>query len=138
MSGEKDLGKLLGSLAPVLRDGEYVFCTFPGARYGDYADLEPVASVLEAEGLTLVVPKPRADERGLGYEGVFRWIALRVHSSLEAVGLTAAFSGRLAERGISANVVAGYHHDHIFVPKAQAEEALEALEELARSADERG
>jgi hypothetical protein len=132
MSGELDLDRLLAYMSPVLIDGEFVFVSFPDARYGDHAQLEPVAAVSEGEGLTLVVPRPQADEQGLEYESVFRGITLTVHSSLQAVGLTAAFSAKLTEHGISANVIAGYFHDHIFVPRDDAEKAISALAELAR------
>ena len=83
MTGEKDLDKLLSSISPELLDGEYVFCTFQNAHYGDHSDLEPIASFIESEGLTLVVPKSKANEQGLSYESVFKGITLRVHSSLE-------------------------------------------------------
>jgi uncharacterized protein len=62
------------------------------------------------------------------------WITLNVHSDLAAVGLTAAFSGALGQAGISCNVVAGVHHDHLFVPIDQAQRAMEALHALSRSA----
>lgn len=52
-------------------------------------------------------------------------------SPLEAVGLTAAVSGALAGAGISANVVATFFHDHVFVPKASAELALAVLQNLS-------
>ena len=58
------------------------------------------------------------------------WITLDVHSSLEAVGLTAAVSAALAEENISCNVVAAYYHDHLFVPVADAERAMETLMRL--------
>ena len=132
MSGEKDLEKLLKSMSPGIMDGEFVFCTFADAHYGDYRELEPVAAVAEAEGLTLVVPRSKADERNLDYESVFKGITLMVHSSLDAVGLTAAFSNKLTEHGISANVVAGFYHDHIFVQQDLAEKAIDALGELTR------
>jgi len=132
MTGEKDLKKLLKSMSPQLLEGEVVFCTFPDAQYGDYPELEPVAAIREAEGLTLVIPKSKADENHLGYESVFRQITLNIHSSLEAVGLTAAFSNQLSAHGISANVIAGYYHDHIFVQREHAEKAIEALNELTR------
>ena len=132
MTGEKDLDKLLTSISPELLDGEYVFCTFQNAHYGDHSDLEPIASFIESEGLTLVVLKSKANEQGLSYESVFKGITLRLHSSLEAVGLTAALSRKLTEHGISANVIAGYYHDHIFVQKEHAEKAIEALNEFAR------
>lgn len=132
MTGEKDLKKLLKSMSPELLDGEVVFCTFPDAHYGAYPKLEPLASIREAEGLTLVIQKSKADEHHLGYESVFRQITLNIHSSLDAVGLTAAFSNQLSVYGISANVIAGYYHDHIFVQSELAEKALQALLELTR------
>ena len=55
-----------------------------------------------------------------------------VHSSLEAVGLTAIVSGKLAAYEISANVIAGYYHDHIFVPEQFADEALERVRNLKK------
>ncbi|MEZ5572105.1 MAG: ACT domain-containing protein [Halioglobus sp.] len=127
MTGERDLDKMLLSLAPELLEGEYVFCTVENARYGDNLHLVPMAAIVEREGLTLVIPRLKADEHSIHYESVFRCITLNVHSSLDAVGLTATVATRLAERGISANVIAGYFHDHIFVPLAQAENALAVL-----------
>ena len=132
MAGEKQLSRLLRDLSPILLEGEFVFCSFAGAVYGDYAELDPVAAVREAEGLTLVIPKSAADSRGLDYDGVFRAITLGVHSSLDAVGLTAAFAGMLTDHGISANVIAGYYHDHIFVPAADADRAVAALAQPSR------
>ena len=131
MIGATDLQKMLNSLEPRLRDGEFVFCSFENARYGDHAHLEPVGSCAEAEGLTLVVPRTKADEHSVPYASVFRCITLSVHSSLDAVGLTAAFAKRLTEHGISANVLAGYFHDHIFVQADHAQRALDALRDLS-------
>lgn len=127
MPGETELGKLLASLSPRLMEGEYVFCTFESARYGDLAHLEPIGAFSEAEGLSLIFPLSRAQQHGLKYEAVYRGITLGVQSSLDAVGLTAAFSSRLADCGISANVVAGYYHDHLFVRSEHAQRAVEAL-----------
>ena len=130
MAGEKDLEKLLASLAPRLMDDDFVFCTIKDATYGDYAELSPLASFSEDEGLALVLKKENADKAGLKYEAIFKCITLNVHSSLEAVGLTAAVSRRLAERGVSANIMAAYYHDHILVPAEKAADALSALIEL--------
>lgn len=118
------------SLSPHLIDGDFVFCTIQDARYGDFVELFPLASFCEDEGLTLLVTKDNADSAGLSYESIFKCITLKVHSSLEAVGLTAAVAGKLAEKGISANVIAAYYHDHIFVPAEKAEAALSALTEF--------
>ena len=117
-------------MSPTLMSGEYVFVTFENARYGDHASLQPIAAFTEAEGLTLVIPKSEADNKELGYESTFKGITLKVHSSLDAVGLTAVFSQKLSDHAISANVIAGYFHDHIFVPSKDAERAISALSEL--------
>jgi hypothetical protein len=89
-----------------------------------------VVTVREQEGLTLVVEQSEADTAGLSYEYVAAWITLEVHSALEAVGLTAAISKALTDAGISCNVVAGYTHDHLFVPEDRAQDALAALRSL--------
>ncbi|HKK49302.1 MAG TPA: ACT domain-containing protein [Alkalispirochaeta sp.] len=127
MNGETDLDTILASLDPQASTDEFVFCTFPEGRYSDHAILDPIACVTEDEGLTLVLPREQADVSSLPYETAFRRITLSVHSSLTAVGLTAAVATRLAEHGISANVVAGYYHDHIFVPSELANEAVATL-----------
>ncbi|MFZ1396953.1 MAG: ACT domain-containing protein [Candidatus Promineifilaceae bacterium] len=131
MAGETDLSKMLATLKPQLHDDEFVFCTFPQASYGDHPELQPIASFMEAEGLTLVIPKQRADQHGIAYEGTFRCITLSVHASLEAVGLTAVIATQLAEHNISANVIAAYYHDHVFVQNGRAQVALSVLKALA-------
>ena len=134
MHGETSIETLLASMAPELSPNEYVFCTARGA-YGDFAELSPLATFAEEEGLTLVLTKEAATEANLEFDSVFRVITLKVHSSLDAVGLTAAVSTKLTEHGISANVIAAYYHDHIFVPTELAEKALSALHELCRPVD---
>ena len=131
MTAEKDLARLLATLSPELNPQEYVFTTFADAQYGDHSELQPLAAMQEEEGLTLIVPRVLADEQQLSYEGVFKCITLKVHSSLAAVGLTAAFSRVLTDHDISANVIAGFYHDHIFVPPDRADEAMQALRSLS-------
>jgi hypothetical protein len=92
-----------------------------------------LASYREAEGLTLLITRRQADKHGIHYASIFKGITLTVHSGLDAVGLTAAVATTLAERGISANVIAAYYHDHIFVQHDRANDALDALNELARA-----
>ncbi len=127
MAGEKNLENLLSSMSPELIEGEYVFCTIKNSKYGDYAETQPIASFAEAEGLTLVLLKESAEDVNLSYESVFRCITLGIHSSLEAVGLTAAVAGKLASHGIAANVIAAYFHDHIFVQSEVADRAIGIL-----------
>lgn len=129
MSGETDLTRLLHSMTPQLNPGEYVFCCVPAEH--DCSALQPIASMREREGPSLVLTREVADAHGLRYDYVAAWITLEVHSSLAAVGLTAAFSAALAQAGISCNVVAGFHHDHLFVPSERAERALSTLRALS-------
>ncbi|MFY0527512.1 ACT domain-containing protein [Archangium gephyra] len=130
MSGETNLGVLLKSMRPVLRDGEFVFLTTRRSLL-EVASLAPLGLFQEEEGLTLILPREKAEAAGLPYTAVFRMLTLSVHSSLEAVGFLAAITNRLASRGISVNPVSAYFHDHLFVPSARAEEALALLVELA-------
>lgn len=128
MSGVRDLETLLAAMRPVLLEEEYVFVSFPDGNYGDGAHLNPVVMVRENEGMTLIVTREAAQSNNQQFESVFRCISLQVHSSLDAVGLTAAVSTRLAEADISANVVAGFYHDHVFVNAGHASEAMLVLE----------
>ena len=126
-SGETDLATLLATMSPYLNGGSYVFVQAEGTAGVEDA----VVTVAEPEGLTLVLPRERADDLGLPYSFVASWITLQVHSALEAVGLTAAFSAALTGEGISANVVSGYFHDHLFVPEDRRDDAMRALRRLS-------
>ncbi|KAA8678559.1 ACT domain-containing protein [Vibrio gigantis] len=132
MTAITDLDILLKSMSPELIEGDYVFCTVEGGLT-DYSHLNPMATFREKEGLTLVLTEEVATQAQLNFDGVFSLITLSVHSSLEAVGLTAAFATKLGSYGISANVIAGYYHDHIFVQKDKADEAMSALREFSEA-----
>lgn len=137
-----DLQTLIHQMSPSLDEHSYVFCTFPEGKSSsppsfakttmpDFEGQLPFAMIQEAEGLTCIFTQEAATALGLDGEPDFRRITLMVHSSLTAVGLTAAVSTALAQQGISANVVAAFHHDHIFVPSAQADTAMSILQTLA-------
>ena len=130
MSGETDLKKILQNMAPEKQSGAYVFCTLahPDEKLAEHV----IGYFREKEGITYILTQETADKFSLQYDGLMAWITLQVHSSLEAVGLTAAVSGVLAEAGISCNVVAAYYHDHLFVPLADAGQAVAILQELGR------
>ncbi|MEN9620110.1 MAG: hypothetical protein RL499_303, partial [Actinomycetota bacterium] len=117
------------SMTPELLPGEWFFATVATAEGVDAA-----ATVREPEGLSVVVDRREAERLDVGTEHPFRWIMLRVHSSLEAVGLTAAVSAALTAHGISCNVIAGAFHDHLLVPAARADDAMRALVTLSASA----
>lgn len=131
MAGITDLQTLIKSMEPVLKPNEYVFTTFDEIGWKEIAELHPISVFQEDESVTLIIDRKTADENDIPYDSVFRLISLHVHSSLDAVGLTAAFSTALAKHGISANLVAAYFHDHIFVPSDKAEEAMNVLNGLS-------
>lgn len=127
MGGERDLRVLIRSMQPDLRPGRFVFVTCDEVPEG----AEPLAWVREDEGVTVVLGQGAADRLGLPYDFVAAMITLRVHSSLAAVGLTAAVARALADAGISCNVIAGYHHDHLFVSHDDGQRATQLLWDLA-------
>ena len=129
MPGEKNLEILLKKMKPTLNEGDYVFCTKKDVKEIDFNDV--IFTFKEQEGITIVLKQEIADRLQLEYSFVAKWITLTVHSSLEAVGLTAAFSKALTKENISCNVVAGYFHDHIFVDKKDAQKALIVLNKFS-------
>lgn len=131
MSGERNLQKLILSMIPVLLDKEYVFGSLIGPSTELLSRLAPMGTFFEEEGLTVIIEKNVADDLNIEYQGVFKCITLSIHSSLDAVGLTAAVATKLTQLNISANVVAAYYHDHIFVPLKDADKALKGLTELS-------
>lgn len=133
MSGETDLEVMLSTLTPVLDDQHYVFVSLhrDDPLLSQTGELAPVAIIQESEGTTLVLADEKADAHQLKYDATYQRITLSVHSSLLAVGLTASVSSALAAAQISANMIAGFYHDHLFVPSTQAEEAVAVLCELS-------
>ena len=129
--GETDLATLLRTLEPVLDGNEWVFVRVEDSEVPKYMP-HALASFREKEGMTLVIPRMKATEVQHS-SGPMARITLAVHSSLEAVGLTAAVSRTLASDGISANMIAAYHHDHVFVPLALADRAMNCLHGLSRA-----
>lgn len=130
MSGETNLDNLIRNMRPTLNEGKYVFCTVDTLETA--AGLNPLCMFRETEAVTIILPKAQAEEASLPCSAPLAWITLTVHSSLEAVGLTAAVSKALTQADISCNVVAAYYHDHIFVPLEDAGRAMEVLEKLAK------
>ncbi|MFD2917673.1 ACT domain-containing protein [Psychroserpens luteus] len=130
MSGEKNLDTLLKSMKPKHNLGEYVFCKTENLDQINLSQI--IMTFKEEESITIIAKKEVADQLNLDYSFIASWITLTVHSSLEAVGLTAAFSNALSENGISCNVAAAYYHDHIFVDIKDTTKAMEVLNEFSK------
>lgn len=124
--GDTDLERMLATLSVERRPDTYTYVAVAVPTPGLLA--AAAAMVDEGELTTLVVPVEAAERAGLPVVVRLSWLTLAVHSSLEAVGLTAAISARLTAVGIACNVLAGYHHDHVLVPFDRTDDAIEALQ----------
>lgn len=135
MPGETQLATLLANMEPTLHIGRWVFASMSSAKFNELLKTLPLDRLQglyqEAEGVSLILDEKSAISQGIDYQESFSCISLSIHSSLEAVGLTAAISTALAKENISANVVAAYYHDHIYVPQHQAEAAIKCLKALS-------
>ena len=131
MGGETDLAALLAGMSARIQPETYVFVTL-ARGVTPPTGLTPRMQFMEAEGLSLILTRREAEEAGLEYSFPCRMITLDVHSALEAVGFIARVATALANAGMGVNPVAGFYHDHLFVPEDRAEDAMTVLEGLAR------
>lgn len=136
MSGETDLATLFRTMTARLSEGIYVFVTLPDHDVPDGIDTRMIFR--EEEGTTLILLRSEAEAASLPYEFPCRMITLNVHSALEAVGFIARIATELAREGMGVNPVAGYFHDHLFVPDGRQDDALRVLHRLTRDALKNG
>ncbi|KAL1305218.1 hypothetical protein AAFC00_002136 [Neodothiora populina] len=156
--GTSDLSNLIRTMRPTLHPSTFIFChilSSPSSTSRPQAphlpslptNLEIQCLFREAEGWTLIATEASL-QRSLEAEtegsleaireqvddASNRWcmITLNVHSSLLAVGFIAAVAQRLKMSGIPSNVIAGYFHDHIFVPEGKVRDTMVALEAMSR------
>ncbi|RME76244.1 MAG: ACT domain-containing protein, partial [Chloroflexi bacterium] len=123
---------LLATMRPILHDGAYVFCVVNQETY-EKLPFTPLCTFREREGITVIVTQRQAEVYGLPFDAIWAYIELAVHSSLSAVGFIAIISSRLAQAGISLNVISAYYHDHLFVPWESREQAVDILQKLSLS-----
>lgn len=129
MGPVRDRGAMIRGMAPVLDPETWHFVTVTDASA--IAGTSPLATFVEKEGLSLIVSEQDTQNTGLPTDMPMARITLTVHSALDGVGLTAAVASALAEADIPCNMVAAFHHDHAFVPLADAPRALAILMALA-------
>lgn len=127
MAGISDLASLLASMQPELHGAAYGFGLIASGRTLPDA----FAQIVEDAGTTVIAPVVALQAAGIAVDAQWARISLHVHSDLAAVGLTAAIATALSARGISANVVAGYFHDHFFVQWDRRDAAMAVLADLS-------
>lgn len=132
MNGETNLDVLLASLSAELVEGVFVFVTLNEAQIPE--NISPRMMFRENEGITLILLKEEAEKNDLAFEFPSRMITLNIHSSLEAVGFMARIATELAKEKMGVNPVAGFYHDHLFVPDGRAHDAMRILERIAKDA----
>lgn len=130
-TGEHNLSILIGSMQPVLCENVFVFCTLPSGKKSP-ENLRVQARFEEKEGTTFILEEDEAQKIGWDYQFPSRMITLNVHSALDAIGFIAAVATALADHGISVNPVSGFYHDHLFVPKEDANKAVDILSALSK------
>lgn len=135
-AGETNLSALIAGMEPVMHEETFVFSTMNGQsvrefvnRVGKHA-VTPVMTFKEQEGLTWIVSRAEAERYELSYEFPCRMITLNIHSALAAVGFLARVTTRLAALGMGVNPVAGFYHDHLFIPEDRAQDALQELQKM--------
>ena len=115
----------------ILNKGEYVFCSIIDIHKISMSNI--ICSFKESEGYSIIISKEEAIKNNLPFYFVSAWITLEIDSTLDSVGLTSSFSRELTNAGISCNVIAAYHHDHIFVPYKKRLKAVKILSDMYKS-----
>lgn len=123
----RDTAVMIAAMAPVLDPETYAFVTTRDAERAAAARPRALATFAETEGLSLILPLAAARDMAFADPLPMARITLMVHSALDGTGLTAAVAVALAAEGIPCNMVAAFHHDHVFIPAEMADRALAAL-----------
>ena len=115
----------------ILNKGEYVFCSIMDNNKISIKNI--ICTFKESKGYSIIISKEEATINYLPFYFISAWINLNIDSTLDSVGLTSSFSRDLTKAGISCNVIAAYHHDHIFVPYKKRLKAVKILSDMYES-----
>jgi uncharacterized protein len=126
----RETNAMISKMAPKIMQDRYVFCNTGDSAMQAKCLQGALGMFVETEGMSFILSEERARDFGFDTSMPMRCITLEVHSALDGVGLTAAVATELAKQDIPCNMVAAFHHDHVFVPDAQAEAALITLQNL--------
>lgn len=133
-----DKAAMVAGMSPTLDPEIYRFCAVPGETLSAALVASCLGVFREAEGVTVIVSDDAAQRFELSGSDAMARIVLNVYSALDGVGLTAAVASALADADIPCNMVAAYHHDHVFVPLPDAERAVAVLGSLQQEAGKVG
>jgi len=125
---------MISGMTPKLRAGTFVFITTDDPAVGASLSSDAISVFAEDEGMSMIIPIELAKRAGLNVDHPMRCITLNVYSSLEGVGLTSAVSAALGDAAIPCNMVAAFHHDHVFVPSDMCDQAMQVLTSLQNRA----
>ena len=125
---------MISGMTPIVRPGIYVFISTVDPILVASLSSQAISTFKEEEGMSMLIPVELANKSGLGVDQPMSCITLNVYSSLEGVGLTAAVSTALGDNSIPCNMVAAFHHDHVFVPFEMCDRAMEVLTSLQKQA----
>jgi len=118
---------MVSKMTPDLRAGAFVFVTTTDPETIATLSVKAVSVFREDEGVSMILPVDLAEQAGFSADQPMHCITLKVYSSLDGVGLTSAVSAALGDHDIPCNMVAAYHHDHVFVPADKSHLAMEVL-----------
>jgi len=125
---------MISGMAPTVQPGNYVFISTADPALVELLIFQAMATFEENEGKSMLLPVDLAKKSGFSVDQPMSCITLNVYSSLEGVGLTAAVSAALGDNSIPCNMVAAFHHDHVFVPSEMCDRAMEVLTSLQKQA----
>lgn len=126
--------QMISGMTPELQPGVFVFVTTDDDVLAGRLSAQAISTFKEKEGMSVIIPISLAEELDFNVDHPMQCITLNVYSSLEGVGLTAAVATALGQAAIPCNMVAAFHHDHVFVPADMSANALAVLERLQQEA----
>ncbi|MFT4959139.1 MAG: hypothetical protein ACI92Z_000212 [Paracoccaceae bacterium] len=124
---------MISGMTPVVQPGSYVFISTEDPTLVASLSSQAISTFKEEEGMSMLIPVELAKKSELSVDQPMSCITLNVYSSLEGVGLTAAVSTALGDNSIPCNMVAAFHHDHVFVPSEMCDRAIEVLTSLQKN-----
>jgi hypothetical protein len=128
MTDQANLSEVFKALTVSCDDITYGFVSVENTQFKFEEGM--IGTFQEKEGVTIVATNEYLAKNGLQPEALFAKLTVEIETSLQMVGLTALLATKLAENNISANVIAGYFHDYIFVQYDMRQKALEVLNAL--------